>query len=231
MVTDMNWAPAGDRIAISYADGAVIVGGVDGNRLWGRELGSAVAQVEWSPDGQHLLSGTTTGELVLLDMQGSTAASVPLSCTAGCSTGAAWHSSHKVGLVLACWLTGLLRPGRYALDAHAQDCADAPSLHVALADALQLADVAWYDGAEGLLEPNCPVLAVALTNGRMQLMRSEQDGSPVCIDAGISIASIAWSHDAAVSRWMSAHACGLGTPQGHQSHAYLVHKEASFSMP
>ena len=29
----------------------------------------------------------------------------------------------------------------------------------------------WYDGILGFAEPNCPVLAICLDNGRMQLMR------------------------------------------------------------
>jgi hypothetical protein len=39
------------KICIVYEDGAVIVGSVDGNRLWGKELKVTLAFVEWSPDG------------------------------------------------------------------------------------------------------------------------------------------------------------------------------------
>lgn len=38
VVTDMRWSPNGEKICIIYEDGAVIVGSVEGNRLWGKEL-------------------------------------------------------------------------------------------------------------------------------------------------------------------------------------------------
>ena len=38
VVRDMKWTADGQKICIVYEDGAVIVGSVDGNRLWGKEL-------------------------------------------------------------------------------------------------------------------------------------------------------------------------------------------------
>ena len=38
VVTDMRWTPNGEKIGIVYEDGAVIVGSVEGTRLWGKEL-------------------------------------------------------------------------------------------------------------------------------------------------------------------------------------------------
>eukprot|EP00898_Chlorokybus_atmophyticus_P007515 jgi/Chlat1/7765/Chrsp66S07232 len=38
VVRDMKWTGDGQKICIAYEDGAVIVGSVDGNRLWGKEL-------------------------------------------------------------------------------------------------------------------------------------------------------------------------------------------------
>ena len=38
VVKDMKWTADGSKICIVYADGAVIVGSVDGNRLWGKEV-------------------------------------------------------------------------------------------------------------------------------------------------------------------------------------------------
>ena len=34
----MKWTADGQKICIVYEDGAVIVGSVDGNRLWGKDL-------------------------------------------------------------------------------------------------------------------------------------------------------------------------------------------------
>ena len=55
VVRDMKWTADGQKICIIYEDGAVIVGSVDGNRLWGKELTLTLALVEWSPDGRLIL--------------------------------------------------------------------------------------------------------------------------------------------------------------------------------
>ncbi|CAN0005943.1 unnamed protein product, partial [Heterosigma akashiwo] len=55
VVNDMKWTSDGQKICIIYEDGAVIVGSVDGNRLWGKELDINLSFVEWSPDGRYLL--------------------------------------------------------------------------------------------------------------------------------------------------------------------------------
>jgi WD repeat-containing protein 35 len=54
----------------------VIVGSVDGNRIWGKELkGNALTGVEWSPDGKMLLFSLRNGEIHIYDNQGSFAVS------------------------------------------------------------------------------------------------------------------------------------------------------------
>lgn len=50
--------------------GAVIVGSVDGNRIWGKELKLKLAHVQWSPSGRLLLFGNDQGELHLYDHSG-----------------------------------------------------------------------------------------------------------------------------------------------------------------
>jgi WD repeat-containing protein 35 len=55
----------------------VIVGSVDGNRIWGRELGEEIQKaslklVEWSPDGgRHLLFCTSNGDIFIYDNMGN----------------------------------------------------------------------------------------------------------------------------------------------------------------
>lgn len=58
--------------------------------------------------------------------------------------------------------------------------------------------VDWYDGVEGYAEPNCPVLAIALDNGRMQLMRHEMDDNAICIDTGMKPCRIKWNNNGSV---------------------------------
>ncbi|XP_045482678.1 WD repeat-containing protein 35 isoform X2 [Harmonia axyridis] len=71
-VAGMSWSSDGLKICIIYEDGAVIVGSVDGNKIWGKELKSvALCCVQWSPDGKLLLFGLKTGEVQVYDNQGS----------------------------------------------------------------------------------------------------------------------------------------------------------------
>jgi WD repeat-containing protein 35 len=61
LVTDMAWSADGTKICIAYEDGAgsghmcgdraagvVIVGNVDGNRIWSKEVGGNLCAVEVS---------------------------------------------------------------------------------------------------------------------------------------------------------------------------------------
>ncbi len=56
-----------------YEDGAVIVGSVDGNRIWGNKIPKVnLRQVEWSPDsGRHILFCTELGEVHVYDSLGN----------------------------------------------------------------------------------------------------------------------------------------------------------------
>ena len=71
VVRDMKWTADGQKICIIYEDGAVIVGSVDGNRLWGKELKLRLAFVEWSPDGRNILFATVGGAVCLFDNLGN----------------------------------------------------------------------------------------------------------------------------------------------------------------
>ncbi|MEE6476885.1 hypothetical protein FKM82_011258 [Ascaphus truei] len=72
VVRSMSWNADGEKICIVYEDGAVIVGSVDGNRIWGKELkGIQLCHVAWSPDSKILLFGMANGEIHLYDNQGN----------------------------------------------------------------------------------------------------------------------------------------------------------------
>lgn len=71
VVRDMKWKANGEEICIIYEDGAVIVGGVDGNRSWGKELGSQLSKVEWSPTGKMLLFATAQGKIRMFNAGGN----------------------------------------------------------------------------------------------------------------------------------------------------------------
>lgn len=71
-VKGMAWTTDGQKICIVYEDGAIIVGSVDGNRIWGKELkNTSLTGVQWNPDGRLLLFSLRNGEVHLYDNQGS----------------------------------------------------------------------------------------------------------------------------------------------------------------
>lgn len=76
----MKWTSNGEKICIIYEDGAVIVGSVEGNRLWGKELDHEISKIEWSPDCKLILFGTPKGEVVCHDYVGNFLFNVKLFC-------------------------------------------------------------------------------------------------------------------------------------------------------
>ena len=46
VVKSLSWNKPGELISIVYEDGGIIVGSVDGNRVWGRELKQTLTHVE-----------------------------------------------------------------------------------------------------------------------------------------------------------------------------------------
>ncbi|KAM6367935.1 WD repeat-containing protein 35 isoform 8-T8 [Alca torda] len=81
VVRSMSWNADGQKICIVYEDGAVIVGSVDGNRIWGKDLkGTHLCHVAWSSDSQVLLFGMANGDIHIYDNQGNFIVKMKLSC-------------------------------------------------------------------------------------------------------------------------------------------------------
>ncbi|KAI8474040.1 MAG: intraflagellar transport protein [Monoraphidium minutum] len=161
-VRDFKWTPSGEKICIAYDDGAVIVGSVDGNRLWGKDLGMGLSLVEWSADARLILFGTSGGECHAYDASGNAVSKVPLYCNGG------------------------------------------------YGGASRLVAAEWYDGSGGAPAAGAPVLALALDNGRLQLMRHEADDGGVCVDTGMRVRSAKWSPDGSVLAVTGLQAAGAG---------------------
>ena len=96
VVRDLAWNTEGLKVCIIYEDGAVIVGSVDGNRLWGKELKKTLSHVTWSPEGRYLLFGTLTGEVAVHDsITGQYLTKVPIQCVEDGEyklAGLQWHA-------------------------------------------------------------------------------------------------------------------------------------------
>ncbi|XP_055481799.1 WD repeat-containing protein 35 isoform X5 [Psammomys obesus] len=81
VVRSMSWNADGQKICIVYEDGAVIVGSVDGNRIWGKDLkGIQLCHVTWSADSKILLFGMANGEIHIYDNQGNFIMKMKLNC-------------------------------------------------------------------------------------------------------------------------------------------------------
>ncbi|KAI5701658.1 hypothetical protein M8J75_011810 [Diaphorina citri] len=72
VVRGMSWNDTGLKICIVYEDGAVIVGSVDGNRIWGKEFKkTSMLGVQWTSDSQNLLFAIKGGQVHLYDYEGN----------------------------------------------------------------------------------------------------------------------------------------------------------------
>ena len=93
----MEWDRSGSRICIIYEDGAVILGSVDGNRIWGKEVKNTnLSHVQWSPDGNFILFGTSSGTLQIFDQQGTFVAKLQDFC----------HGSSEFKIASMDWYNG-----------------------------------------------------------------------------------------------------------------------------
>ncbi|CAB1118236.1 unnamed protein product [Ectocarpus sp. CCAP 1310/34] len=208
-VRDMKWTSDGQKICIIYADGAVIVGSVDGNRLWGKELDMGLQNVEWSPDGRRkailiyvqptlhlttytrILFVTAVGEVLIYDAQGKRLRAMTLPEGAEItpdSTGANSPTS------------GSKKKPAFLRDEKDDDDDDDSDDEVKGGEGKtggrkrgegkkgRVIFVDWYDGAEGLLHPQVPTLCIALDGGFVQLSRGVDDNAaPLVVDAHMRI--------------------------------------------
>ena len=143
-VKDMKWTADGQKICIIYEDGAVIVGSVDGNRLWGKELNLQLAKVQWSPDARIILFCTVQGECHIYDSNGNAVSKVPTS--------------------------SLQRGGHSAV----------------------IGGIDWYSGG-GHADVERMTLAICTEDGKLQLMKSENDMSYAVLDTQMRVSGIAWN--------------------------------------
>ena len=100
VVTDMKWTPNGEKIGIVYEDGAVIIGSVEGTRLWGKDLDIRLKVIEWSPDSRTILFGTPDGAVNVFDFVGNFQYDVKISCLKGIQgdvplAGIEWYDHNK----------------------------------------------------------------------------------------------------------------------------------------
>ncbi|XP_074029104.1 WD40 superfamily protein Tusp isoform X2 [Leptinotarsa decemlineata] len=84
-VTHFSWSHDGRMALICYQDGYVLVGSVAGQRYWSSMLNleSTITCGIWTPDDQQVYFGTTSGQIIVMDVHGAMVSQVQLSSDIG----------------------------------------------------------------------------------------------------------------------------------------------------
>ncbi|KAJ8935665.1 hypothetical protein NQ318_012827 [Aromia moschata] len=90
-VTHFSWSHDGRMALICYQDGFVLVGSVAGQRYWSSmlNLDATITCGIWTPDDQQVYFGTTSGQIIVMDVHGAMVSQVQLSSDVGI-TSMAW---------------------------------------------------------------------------------------------------------------------------------------------
>ncbi|CAG9773004.1 unnamed protein product [Ceutorhynchus assimilis] len=90
-VTHFSWSHDGRMALICYQDGFVLVGSVAGQRYWSSmlNLDATITCGIWTPDDQQVYFGTTSGQIIVMDVHGAMVSQVQLSGDVGI-TSMAW---------------------------------------------------------------------------------------------------------------------------------------------
>ncbi|XP_065157331.1 LOW QUALITY PROTEIN: tubby-related protein 4-like [Atheta coriaria] len=84
-VTHFSWSHDGRMALICYQDGFVLVGSVAGQRYWSSMLNleATITCGIWTPDDQQVYFGTTSGQIIVMDVHGAMVSQVQLSSDVG----------------------------------------------------------------------------------------------------------------------------------------------------
>lgn len=90
-MTHFSWSHDGRMALICYQDGFVLVGSVAGQRYWSSMLNleATITCGIWTPDDQQVYFGTTSGQIIVMDVHGAMVSQVQLSSEVGI-TSMAW---------------------------------------------------------------------------------------------------------------------------------------------
>lgn len=165
VVRDMKWTADGRKICIIYEDGAVIVGSVDGNRLWGKELGLPLRYAEWSPDCKLILFATADAEVWIYDSDGTKLRKMSLAAQMTDTFG----ESNITGIH---WF-------------HPEAGSKVQGLSSSIV-------VPCYNSSASNSRGVPPSLCIAFESGLIQLSTGEDDVDAVVINTGLNISYMSW---------------------------------------
>lgn len=69
-VNDLKWSPNGSQICIIYEDGEVVVGSVEGGRLWGKSTGQNLHKMVWTLNSKLLLLFDANNDMFAFNNEG-----------------------------------------------------------------------------------------------------------------------------------------------------------------
>ena len=148
-VVDMRWSKDGQKICIGYEDGAVIVGSVEGNHIWGKDLPHQLTHLEWSPDAKIVLFGNSAGEIYIYDSAGTLLRALQLKC-----------------------LKDYKGPNK------------------------SIANITWISPQKNYVPEDVafPCLCIGFQNGKVQIMKHENDEMPIVIETGMTVSACSWNN-------------------------------------
>ena len=163
-VTGMSWSQDGLMVAILFEEGSIIVGSVDGNRLWGKELKTRAAHCEWSPDNK-LLIGIGDLEIHVYDTTGVFLMAI---------------SPQQVSLEnLVNVRSNTGHTGRRS------------AFNIGSSEMSKLMGIKWSPPTSGFL--NRRNLILGFESGKIHLMKDEMDEAPLIIPTGMINTHIEWN--------------------------------------
>jgi WD repeat-containing protein 35 len=80
LIRDVRWSNDGFYLCILVDDGQIIVGSVEGEKVWNKKVQKVPVMVEWSPDGRFMLVGTDKGEIMVFQHDGTYQYSIYIQC-------------------------------------------------------------------------------------------------------------------------------------------------------
>nr|CAD2128109.1 unnamed protein product [Meloidogyne enterolobii] len=178
-VSSLKWSNDGMKIAIAYEDGQVIIGSVDGNRLWNKDIGGSLTKIAWNTDDTLLLLGFADGEVHAYSQYGDFVSKVKMLCVENMELETALSNLKKDVIVSMEWY----------VPPHSSKIVTNVGGGQSLTQQYRNADTSYnltgdesYNTASRLKVPEGrPPFLVAYQNGNIQLMCNEN------ISKGVSI--------------------------------------------
>ncbi|CAD5234713.1 unnamed protein product [Bursaphelenchus xylophilus] len=190
-VVAIKWCNDGTKIAIAYEDGQIIVGSVDGNRLWSKEITTNISQLCWNASDTIILIGLQDGDVHGYDMNGNFAFKVPMMCVESVELQTALEKDLKKD-VIVCMEWYVSTP---ACRTESQGGPNGELPRLIRQNTFAIDPMVF----RGDIPDDQPRFVVAYQHGIIQIMRSEIDSSPiVCRLANTVIIQCAWSPDGSI---------------------------------